>query len=310
MIEPTESEAKRELDRFCDAMIAIREEIAAIERGRGRPRGQPAQERAAHRRPAGRRLAAPLRRRAGLLPGARAARGQVLAAGRPRRQRLRRPPPGLHLPAGRGLSGRRRLAGSCSQGILGRTCRRSPGHRILAGLLPWPVQPHLGPAGQGQGGSGPATSARIAGSSLDHQIADGDLRRARWALPATSGRTNAAAPFRAGAASCGAGFVGTGSRQDRRRPDRCAPGKAQAWAVISTNRRSPATTLKRYSCPSTTMLWVSGTTPSTLTTRAVEGLEVEPHRLRRVVPGLGQAVARCAPTRPIPVTVIRSSKRT
>ncbi|MEL6542997.1 MAG: aminomethyl-transferring glycine dehydrogenase, partial [Myxococcota bacterium] len=33
MIEPTESESKEELDRFCDAMIAIREEIAAIERG-------------------------------------------------------------------------------------------------------------------------------------------------------------------------------------------------------------------------------------------------------------------------------------
>ncbi len=33
MIEPTESENKRELDRFCDAMIAIRAEIAAIEQG-------------------------------------------------------------------------------------------------------------------------------------------------------------------------------------------------------------------------------------------------------------------------------------
>ncbi len=33
MIEPTESEAKRELDRFCDAMISIRDEIRAIERG-------------------------------------------------------------------------------------------------------------------------------------------------------------------------------------------------------------------------------------------------------------------------------------
>jgi glycine dehydrogenase len=33
MIEPTESESKVELDRFCDAMIAIREEIAAVERG-------------------------------------------------------------------------------------------------------------------------------------------------------------------------------------------------------------------------------------------------------------------------------------
>jgi glycine dehydrogenase len=34
MIEPTESESKAELDRFCDAMIAIREEIRAIEQGR------------------------------------------------------------------------------------------------------------------------------------------------------------------------------------------------------------------------------------------------------------------------------------
>jgi glycine dehydrogenase len=33
MVEPTESESKAELDRFCDALIAIREEIAAIERG-------------------------------------------------------------------------------------------------------------------------------------------------------------------------------------------------------------------------------------------------------------------------------------
>jgi glycine dehydrogenase len=37
MIEPTESEAKGELDRFCDAMIAIRGEIAAIERGDADP---------------------------------------------------------------------------------------------------------------------------------------------------------------------------------------------------------------------------------------------------------------------------------
>jgi glycine dehydrogenase len=33
MVEPTESESKAELDRFCDAMIAIREEIHAIEAG-------------------------------------------------------------------------------------------------------------------------------------------------------------------------------------------------------------------------------------------------------------------------------------
>jgi glycine dehydrogenase len=34
MIEPTESESKAELDRFCDAMIAIREEIREIEQGK------------------------------------------------------------------------------------------------------------------------------------------------------------------------------------------------------------------------------------------------------------------------------------
>ncbi|MCT7959753.1 aminomethyl-transferring glycine dehydrogenase [Laspinema sp. D1] len=33
MVEPTESESKEELDRFCEAMIAIREEIRAIELG-------------------------------------------------------------------------------------------------------------------------------------------------------------------------------------------------------------------------------------------------------------------------------------
>jgi glycine dehydrogenase len=34
MIEPTESESRAELDRLCDALIAIRGEIRAIEEGR------------------------------------------------------------------------------------------------------------------------------------------------------------------------------------------------------------------------------------------------------------------------------------
>lgn len=34
MIEPTESEDKDELDRFCQALIIIREEIKEIEEGR------------------------------------------------------------------------------------------------------------------------------------------------------------------------------------------------------------------------------------------------------------------------------------
>ncbi len=33
MIEPTESESKEEIDRFCEALIKIREEVAEIEKG-------------------------------------------------------------------------------------------------------------------------------------------------------------------------------------------------------------------------------------------------------------------------------------
>jgi hypothetical protein len=39
MVEPTESESKAELDRFCEAMISIRREIAEIEAGKVGPRG-------------------------------------------------------------------------------------------------------------------------------------------------------------------------------------------------------------------------------------------------------------------------------
>jgi glycine dehydrogenase len=41
MIEPTESESKAELDRFCDAMIAIRQEIGEIESGRFKVEASP-----------------------------------------------------------------------------------------------------------------------------------------------------------------------------------------------------------------------------------------------------------------------------
>ncbi|MFN5112287.1 MAG: aminomethyl-transferring glycine dehydrogenase [Bradyrhizobium sp.] len=41
MIEPTESESKFEIDRFCDAMIAIRNEIAEIESGRWKVEASP-----------------------------------------------------------------------------------------------------------------------------------------------------------------------------------------------------------------------------------------------------------------------------
>jgi glycine dehydrogenase len=41
MIEPTESESKAELDRFCDAMISIRQEIADIADGKSDRKDNP-----------------------------------------------------------------------------------------------------------------------------------------------------------------------------------------------------------------------------------------------------------------------------
>ena len=38
MVEPTESESKQELDRFCDAMLAIRKEVREIEEGKADPK--------------------------------------------------------------------------------------------------------------------------------------------------------------------------------------------------------------------------------------------------------------------------------
>ena len=49
MVEPTESEPKREIDRFCEAMIAIAKEAERIAEGRMAARRQSAGQRAAHR---------------------------------------------------------------------------------------------------------------------------------------------------------------------------------------------------------------------------------------------------------------------
>ena len=41
MIEPTESEDKAELDRFCDALLAIRNEIREVEEGKADKKDNP-----------------------------------------------------------------------------------------------------------------------------------------------------------------------------------------------------------------------------------------------------------------------------
>ena len=61
MVEPTESESKQELDRFCDALISIRQEIAEIESGKVDIQDNVFEERAPHcRKSHHRRMAASL----------------------------------------------------------------------------------------------------------------------------------------------------------------------------------------------------------------------------------------------------------
>ena len=104
MVEPTESESLEELDRFCDAMIQIRQEIDDVVEGRADKRRQRAEARAAHRRGGVQRhLAAPLLARGGGVSRAGAALAQVLAERRPGGQSLRRPQSVLLLSAAGGV---------------------------------------------------------------------------------------------------------------------------------------------------------------------------------------------------------------
>ena len=81
MIEPTESETLAELDRFCDAMIAIRDEIEQVADGEWPLEDEPAAPRAAHRRGPARRVGPALRPGDSARTRAGAAGGQVLPAG-------------------------------------------------------------------------------------------------------------------------------------------------------------------------------------------------------------------------------------
>ena len=99
MVEPTESESKMEIDRFCDAMIAMRNEIRAIEEGQHTIAESPLRF-------------APhtvfdltddvwdrvYTRAQGCFPPTSRRQDKYWAAGQPHRQRLRRPQPLLLLP--------------------------------------------------------------------------------------------------------------------------------------------------------------------------------------------------------------------
>ena len=103
MVEPTESEDLGEIDRFCDAMIAIRARDRPGRGGGVEPRGLAAARCAAHHAGARRRLGPRLLR----------ARSRSFPTGPdpdkywppvgPHRPGVRRPQPGLRLPAARGV---------------------------------------------------------------------------------------------------------------------------------------------------------------------------------------------------------------
>ena len=112
MVEPTESEPKAELDRFCDALIAIRAEIDAVVSGAADAKDNVLKN-APHTAAAvtADTWTHPYTPRGGRVPAAVGPGPQVLAERRPHRQPLRRPQPGLRLPADGGLRGLRPAAG-------------------------------------------------------------------------------------------------------------------------------------------------------------------------------------------------------
>ena len=106
MIEPTESEPKDEIDRFCDAMIAIRAEIAAVASGRWDRTDNPLKE-APHTAALvmAELVGAGVFAGGGGVPAALRGGGEILAAGGAGGQCVRGPEPGVFLRAGGGLRG-------------------------------------------------------------------------------------------------------------------------------------------------------------------------------------------------------------
>ena len=129
MIEPTESESKAELDRFCDAMIAIRREIAEIENGRWKVEASPLRH-APHtvHDIADDDWSRAYSRAEGCFPAGTSRTDKYWSSGRSRRQCLWRPQPGLLVPADGGL----RASGGVTLRRMG-GAQRFPSLAIAAG---------------------------------------------------------------------------------------------------------------------------------------------------------------------------------
>jgi len=119
MIEPTESEAQSELDRFCDALISIHGEMQAVVNGESDKANNPLKH-APHTAKVvcGDEWDPPLLARVGRLPERLRPPRQILAERRPRGQRLRRPQPRLLLHRHGSLRGSQSLNPTGSRSLL------------------------------------------------------------------------------------------------------------------------------------------------------------------------------------------------
>ena len=132
MVEPTESEPRDELDRFCDAMIAIRGEIRAIVDGRA-DRSDNVLKNAPHT--VEELIQAdwehPYTREAAAFPAPVRPASQVLAAGEPHQRCARRPEPDLLVSAHRdprlSRSQRRFKVFTCARNPAARARVKGPG---------------------------------------------------------------------------------------------------------------------------------------------------------------------------------------
>ncbi len=174
MVEPTESEDLAELDRFCDAMIAIKGEIDRVAAGEWTAEDSPLRGAPHTARALVGKWKRGLHARGGGVPRGPRPR-QVLAAGGPGRPGLRRPQPGLRLPAAGGLRGvthQQRLGALQASG-------RLPG--VVAGVLADGELAWTGAAGMGdvdqQYRIGSITKTMTAVAVL--QLRDEGLARAR-----------------------------------------------------------------------------------------------------------------------------------
>ena len=104
MVEPTESEPHDELDRFCDAMIAIRQEIQDVVDGKADPKDNVLKN-APHTVAVatGDTWTHPYSREQAVFPLPFVQAEQVLAERGADRQPVRRPPPGVRVPADGGV---------------------------------------------------------------------------------------------------------------------------------------------------------------------------------------------------------------